>query len=244
MAPSVRTLGVIVTLQKALQVIRQRFAPMLGIVVVGYVATFLPTALFLAATGGQSAPDTPANTLFGIFSAVISLFVSSAVQGALQHIALGGLAGRKVPFGEAFKIGIRRMTPLAGINFLLFAALFLASIFFLAPALFLLSMWFVAIPAQIEEKTGVLEAFSRSRVLTYGNRWRILGIFGLILLVFLVLLMIFSMLLGLVGFVGPIIMGLIFYTTLPMVFVAVGAATYRSLRRIAGEDDQIAEVFA
>jgi hypothetical protein len=56
-------------------------------------------------------------------------------------------------------------------------------------------MWSVAAPTIVVERVGVFEALGRSRELTRGARWKILG-------TFLVLLVIYWLLSIVLGFVG------------------------------------------
>ena len=53
----------------------------------------------------------------------------------------------------------------------------------IVPGIILLLMWWVYIPAIVVEGKGIIGAFGRSRELTRGRRWHILGL-AVIVLVF------------------------------------------------------------
>ena len=51
----------------------------------------------------------------------------------------------------------------------------LASLLLVVPGLILWARWSVALPALVIERTGVMESLARSRDLTQGRRWTVLG---------------------------------------------------------------------
>ncbi len=51
------------------------------------------------------------------------------------------------------------------------------------PGLILFTMWFVAIPVCVVERLGPISSLGRSRRLTKGHRWKILGLLLLLYLI-------------------------------------------------------------
>ena len=49
-----------------------------------------------------------------------------------------------------------------------------------APGLFLITVWWVAVPATVVERTGVVASLGRSFELTRGHRWQVFGIIMII----------------------------------------------------------------
>jgi uncharacterized membrane protein len=82
-------------------------------------------------------------------------------------------------------------------------------------------MWAVAAPALVEENTGVIEAFGRSRYLTRGARWKVFAL-GLVILV---IYWIFSAVVGviLVSIYGVQGFANLAQQGMPLAFLAVSA---------------------
>lgn len=121
------------------------------------------------------------------------------VLTALSHIMVvrataadrqGGYAG----FGDCLGFALRLFLPLIGLYVLMYLGIVLGMILLIVPGIILALMWTVAGPALVVERCGVFAAFGRSRALTKGHRWTILGLFVLVI----VLVWIVSVVVGLV----------------------------------------------
>jgi hypothetical protein len=66
----------------------------------------------------------------------------------------------------------------------------------IVPGIMLLVMWSVAAPACVVEHTGVFGALSRSRELTRGHRWAILGLYVAVIILMIIVSMLFAGLTG------------------------------------------------
>lgn len=73
--------------------------------------------------------------------------------------------------------------PLIGAGILAGIAIGIGFILLIVPGLILLTIWSVIAPVIVVERTGVIEAFGRSRELVRGNGWQV---FGVIVVVFLI----------------------------------------------------------
>lgn len=122
--------------------------------------------------------------------------------------------------------------PLLGAGFVFLLGLWGGFVIFVVPGLILLTAWSVITPAIVIERTGAIGAFRRSRVLTKGNRWRIL----LVTLAILALLLVVSALNYAVVFSEPggtlpsiVLAALISSLILPFEGLATTALYYRLL---------------
>ncbi|SEJ94833.1 hypothetical protein SAMN05518849_12035 [Sphingobium sp. AP50] len=122
-----------------------------------------------------------------IASFVIFLLLSMLVQGALVRATLAHSEGKRASIGECIGTGLSVAVPLIGLTILLVLGIMAGFMLFLIPGIILYMMWSVAVPALVAEKCGIFGAFSRSRFLTKGARWKIFGL-QLLLLVLLSLL--------------------------------------------------------
>jgi hypothetical protein len=73
--------------------------------------------------------------------------------------------------------------PLIGAGIFAGIAIGLGLVLFVVPGLILLTLWAVVAPVIVVERTGIFEAFGRSRALVRGNAWQV---FGVIVVVFLI----------------------------------------------------------
>lgn len=85
--------------------------------------------------------------------------------------------------------------PLIGAGILAGIAIGIGFLFLLVPGLILLTIWSVIAPVIVVERSGVMDAFGRSRKLVKGNGWQV---FGVIFVVF-VITAIAAIVLGAIG---------------------------------------------
>lgn len=110
-----------------------------------------------------------------IASFAIYMLLSMLVQGALVRATLAHTQGEKASFAQCIGTGLSMAVPLIGLTLLLVLAVMAGMLLLLVPGVILFIMWSVAAPALVAEESGVFAALSRSRYLTKGARWRILG---------------------------------------------------------------------
>jgi hypothetical protein len=85
--------------------------------------------------------------------------------------------------------------PLIGAGILAGIAIAIGFLFLLVPGLILLTIWSVIAPVIVVERSGVTDAFGRSRRLVKGNGWQV---FGVIVVVFLITAIV-AIVLGAIG---------------------------------------------
>jgi Membrane domain of glycerophosphoryl diester phosphodiesterase len=179
----------------------------------------LPTLLLVRPTTLTLANPFPNPGWFVIaFLAMLVLYPLS--QAILLHMAFQDMTGRPVKLAESTMVGLRRFFPIIGIGLIvvLVLALYmvgmalavvalgqflqspglvvLATVIGIIPLFMLYLMWFVAIPACVVERLGPLRSLGRSRALTKGHRWKILGMILLILIAGLIVGILVGILVG------------------------------------------------
>lgn len=132
-------------------------------------------------------PSAIAAIAVSIASFVVFLLLSMLVQGALVRATLAHAEGRRASFAQCIGTGLSMAVPLIGLTILLVLGVMVGFTLLVVPGIVLYLMWSVATPALVAEESGVFAAFSRSRFLTKGARWKIFGL-QLLLLVFVWLL--------------------------------------------------------
>jgi len=128
---------------------------------------------------------------FGMLQLLIML-VSLVFSGLMQATITRGLVieheGGRPSFGQCLAGGLRFAVPIVLFMFLWWIGLLIGFVFLIVPGLILLTMWSVAVPALVEEGTGIFGAFGRSRELTRGSRWRIFGLLIMLLVLFYIVM--------------------------------------------------------
>lgn len=120
--------------------------------------------------------STTTGGLFIALGSFLYLIGYLMLQGAAIKAVVDGLNGRKTGLGEAMGVGARAFFPLLGLGILASLGIGFGLILLIVPGVILAVLWSVATPAVVVEKRGVFGSFQRSRELTRGNRWNVLGL--------------------------------------------------------------------
>lgn len=157
-------------------------------------AVIVPTALGNVALQvvqyfvvGSDVPPTATSALVSLaFSlmtlllVIVSAIAGTIVQGALFHVAIESLLGRRATTGEAVRVGLSRFLPLFAANLLIGLAVGVGTFLCLVPGLVAWTWLAVAAPACVYERIGPIDALQRSIDLTEGHRVTILLVWLLV----------------------------------------------------------------
>jgi hypothetical protein len=145
-----------------------------------------------------------------IFSDVLAGIPQSALgiiaEGMIAYGAFQAIRGQPFTIGQSMALGVSRLLPVVGIAISSSLMMAVGTILFFVPGVIVSCMLYVAIPASVIEKRGVIASLGRSAALTKGNRW---AIFALILVVAAVTLVVILptlfIPLGELGLVPPVL---------------------------------------
>jgi MFS family permease len=229
-------------------------------VVTGIAA--LPSLLISNSSVGD-AGNLYLDTGLSLFSGILTVALTVLSQAIVFYGAFQDMRGRPFRLADGMRVGLGRLFPLIGLAVvvgLAVIALLGACFLFVAPVLIfagfiillvmLLLMWSMGIPACVVERLGPFRSLARSRALTKGHRWKILGL----LLLTLIIGAIVGAVMGTVLAYGPAgsfgaaatqTIGLIWDAIWTAFFAVVMVVTYHSLRvaREGVDTEQIAAVF-
>ncbi|URD60870.1 hypothetical protein M8312_14000 [Sphingomonas sp. KRR8] len=166
----------------------------------GALPSILSQVLMTTSFRGVAASNASSPLFSGLmFLGFLSFVVAMVFSGLMQATITRGLVieheGGRPSFGQCLAGGMRYALPIVGLIILWSIAVGFGFMLLMIPGLILITMWSVAVPALVEENTGVFGAFSRSRELTRGARWKIFGLLIMLLIIYYLI----SMVLGLVG---------------------------------------------
>lgn len=197
--------------------------------------------------------------VIGVVSFFLTLALTVIVQGALVRATMAYSTGERATLGESFSAGLRMLLPLLGLTVLELIGIAFGFALFFIPAIILFVMWSVAAPALVAERCGVFEAFTRSRELTRGSRWKIFGLLLVVLVTYWLLLGVYGVMvfastnttmeglaqggqIPLMWILGSALLSLINQT----LWGTVGTSLYVELRNAkeGGTEQALSEIFA
>jgi hypothetical protein len=129
-------------------------------------------------------------------SMLIAILVNSLTQAAIIYGTFQDLRGQKASIGDCIARGLASVIPVIIGSLLASLAIGIASIFLLVPGIILALMWWVYIPSIVVEGKGIIESFGRSRELTRGRRWHILGLLVIVVILSLAVNFIIGLVVG------------------------------------------------
>lgn len=203
-----------------------------------------------AAAAGQPVPASTFGTLiaYGLASFAVLFIGSLLASAAVIWVCHEKLHGRRAGLASGTARAMRALPANLAMSILLALAVMLGFLVLVVPGIMLFLRWSVAVPALVVEKAGILGSLGRSRDLTDGHRWSILGFLLVVTIVNLVVFGGASLVIGLlgaaVGGIGgqavSILSGLVMNAGFAALGAAATAALYFELRR-AGEGTLSAE---
>ncbi len=133
-------------------------------------------------------PASAADEVTGVWVAFIfmiggTFLATFIMMSAICYGAVEFQAGRKAQFMDMLKAAVRALVPVVIAAVLTGILYFIGLILLIVPGLIVLLMLSVATPAIVFERLGPLKGLRRSRELTSGYKWQILGCFILMVLV-------------------------------------------------------------
>jgi hypothetical protein len=210
---------------------------------------------------------------------LLVLLLSGVGQAVILYATVQDMRGRPPALGDMLAKGFSRILALIGLGIVVILAMLVGLVVMLVPTLLVTAssaqvglasglvvgadmlaifiafwavvlMWFVALPACVVERLGPFRSLGRSRWLTKGYRWRILGLLLLVMLAAIVVGAVFFLLIfALDAFVGSesaeALANVIWGGLAGAFYAVVLAVTYHDLR-VAKEGvdaEQIAAVF-
>jgi hypothetical protein len=167
----------------------------------------------------------------------VTVVAATLYQGLVVGLVKDVQDGRRdSSVGELIDATWPVVLPLIGVGILAGIAIGIGFLLLIVPGLILLTIWAVIAPVVVVERSGVMNAFGRSRELVHGNGWQV---FGVIFVVFLIT-GIASAILGAIGAgisdsVGMrILFGLIASTVTAPITALAAATIYFRLLAIKG----------
>lgn len=115
-------------------------------------------------------------TMWGRVVPIGGYFLGVIASAAMLYGVIEDLHGKRPGIGALIGVGLKRMLPVIGVGILSALAMFAGFICLIVPGIILMCMLYVAVPAAVIERPGVVGALKRSQELTGGYKLQIFGI--------------------------------------------------------------------
>jgi len=125
-------------------------------------------------------------SLIALLGAVISVIVLSIAQSGTITAVSNAHLGRPISIGFSYAAAKECWLEVVGASIITSIGIGFGMILFFVPGIIFFLMWSLTIPIIVIERSGVGAAMSRSRELTQGSRWRILGIMCVVYIISLI----------------------------------------------------------
>ncbi|MDR3164170.1 MAG: hypothetical protein LBU13_01165 [Synergistaceae bacterium] len=182
--------------------------------------------------------NTNISAIASFSSLLINMTLSLVIQGAIAYAVFQVIMGGRASMGESLSKSASKIFALLAVAIFTSLAVGLAGMLLVVPGIILLCMWYISAPACVVERMGPIESLGRSRALTKGYRWHVLGVMMLLSIITSLMNLLFMFLMRalvpdatLRNMTAPIVVGLA--TLIPNAFANVApAVTYYRLRMV------------
>ncbi|MFI5027471.1 MAG: hypothetical protein ACHQCF_00640 [Solirubrobacterales bacterium] len=167
----------------------------------------------------------------------VSVIAATLYQGMVVGLVRDVQDGRRdSTAGELLRAATPVIAPLIGAGLLSGIGIAVGLFLLIVPGLILLTIWAVIAPVIVIERSGVIDAFGRSRELVRGNGWQVFGVVISAFLIALIVGFIFGAIgAGIVhGAAGRIIFNIASSTLTAPITALAAAVIYYRLRAIEG----------
>ncbi|WP_376704812.1 hypothetical protein RQ479_08925 [Mesorhizobium sp. ISC25] len=111
-----------------------------------------------------------------VVGAIGYIVLISLLEVALTRAAIEDLSGKRPSMRDCIGTALALLLPAIGISLIVNIGFTAGLVLLVVPGFLLLVLWVVATPVLVQEKLGVFASLGRSRDLSKGSRWSLLGL--------------------------------------------------------------------
>jgi MFS family permease len=180
-----------------------------------------------------------------IVAVLIFMLTNALTQSAIVFGTFQDLRGQRASIGECLARGLASMPRVVVAAILASIGIMIGAFLLFVPGVILMLMWWVFVPVLVVEGAGIMPSFGRSRELTRGHRWAILGLLFVVGIAQWLVSLVIGLVAGLLGaFVAELVnlIVMLFFSAFASVMTAVGYF-YLRVEKEGIVIDDIARVF-
>jgi hypothetical protein len=152
----------------------------------------LPLLAYNLAVIGTPDPSAGAYSAGGLLAIVIQMVLSQLMAATIAFGTFQYLRGQPISIGDSLSRGLSLILPVLGVAILVGLITGIGMLLLVVPGIIASVMLWVAIPAAVVERPGVIDSLKRSVELTKGYRWTIFGILIVIGIVLIIITFVLS----------------------------------------------------
>ncbi len=141
--------------------------------------------LFLATPelGAEPGDAGPADALVPLAAFGVHFLSTSLLSATLVYGTIIQLRGGHASAMESVVKGLGLLVPVIAVSLLAGLITLAGTLLLVIPGILAFTVLWVAVPAAVVERTGIMASLRRSVELTDGYRWRVLGVIAVIILI-------------------------------------------------------------
>lgn len=201
------------------------------------VLSLVPMIPLLLLIGGGQLLTPMTFRVLAVIALPLTILVGAVTHATALYGAFQVMRGHSFTIGQSLQAGLGRALPVIGVA-LLVALAAMAGLFLLVPGLMIYCAFYVAVPACVIGRSGVIASMSHSATLTKGYRWPIFGLFLLVIIIYIAVSIALD--LPMLSQDGPIVPS-ISNTLLQFAWLIVATAFYSVLVTVVYHDLRVAK---
>lgn len=148
-----------------------------GVLFLLVVLLNLPGAVLGSINAEMSQPQEPGPLVFVMFALTLLVVALTAplLQAATIRVVAGSFTGEPSPLGDCLRLALRKMWTLLGYGMVTGMIMAVGLMLCFAPGLIFMTWYYLGASALVIEDLGVGGAMARSKAISAGRRWEILG---------------------------------------------------------------------
>jgi hypothetical protein len=135
----------------------------------------LPGAVFGSVKGEVSSEPGPLVVVMTLLTFLVVLLTAPLLQAASIRVVAGSFTGEPTPLGDCLRLAVRKMWTLLGYGMVTGVITSLGYLLCIAPGVIFMTWYYLGATALVIEDLGVGRAMARSKAISAGRRWEILG---------------------------------------------------------------------
>lgn len=164
---------------------------------------YLPSLVLSAIFGGETTidPETGAaatRASSGIIG-ILDFLLGMLVVATMSYAAIMTSQAKPISIRGAISQGMTMLLPVLGLSLFVGIMALFGFLALIVPGIIIVTMYYVSIPALVFERNGIGAAMRRSRELTKGHRWQVVGLAGVASVVMFVTIIAFSLVFGMIA---------------------------------------------
>ncbi|MEX2618050.1 MAG: hypothetical protein WD767_18330 [Alphaproteobacteria bacterium] len=177
-------------IRRSFLVLFKNFGPFILLSLIFMLPSQFPLLLASPEPSVEAGGDVTVDAMVPLATFVVHFLSTSLLSATLVYGTIIQLRGGHATAMESVVKGLGLLLPVIGVSLLAGLITLAGMLLLIVPGILAFTVLWVAVPAAVVERPGIVASLRRSAELTDGYRWRVLGVIAVILLISAVIEMI------------------------------------------------------